>query len=190
MNYDIVLCGVGGQGGLSISVVIAKAALASGFRIKQSEVHGMSQRGGEVLANLRLSSQEIPSPMVPKGKADLILAFEPLEGLRYLPWLSRDRGYLVSSSNPIRNIQNYPDLEQIFAAIRKLPRERLVDAEAIAKESGNAKSANVVLLGVISDLLPIPAEALMAALSETFASKGESVLQSNLRAFENGRIKG
>jgi indolepyruvate ferredoxin oxidoreductase beta subunit len=187
MNYDIVLCGVGGQGGLSVSVVIARAAMAAGYRVKQSEVHGMSQRGGEVLANLRISSGEIPSPMIPKGKADLILAFEPLEALRYLPWLSRDNGILVSAMAPIKNIMDYPDIASVLDEIRRLPRHRLVDADKIAKESGNSKSINMVLLGAISDILPVPSDAIENAIAEIFGKKGEDIVESNIRAYRNGQ---
>ncbi|HET7839194.1 MAG TPA: indolepyruvate oxidoreductase subunit beta, partial [Rectinemataceae bacterium] len=146
MKYDIILCGVGGQGGISVSVVIARAALAEGLQVKQSEVHGMSQRGGEVLAHLRISDTAIASPTIPLGTARLVLAFEPLEALRYLPWLSRE-GSVISATEPIRNIQDYPELEAVHAELRALPKALLVDADRIAKEAGNARAANMVLVG-------------------------------------------
>lgn len=187
MNYNIILAGVGGQGGLSVSVVIARAAMASGLLVKQSEVHGMAQRGGEVVAHLRISDKEIQSPTIPKGEADLILAFEPLEALRYLPWLSADRGTVVTSIGPVRNIPNYPDLAQVLAEIEKLPRHRLLDADAAAKKAGNIKSANVALVGAAADLFPIPAAAVEQSIRALFARKGEAVVDANLNAFKEGQ---
>lgn len=187
MNYNILLAGVGGQGGLSVSVLIARAAMEAGLSVKQSEVHGMSQRGGEVLAHLRISDREIQSPTIPQGEADLILAFEPLEALRYLPWLSADRGVVVSATTPIRNISTYPDIDAVLAEIRALPRHRLVDADAAAKASGSARSANVVLVGAAADLLPVPPEAIERQIEFLFARKGETIVQANREAFRNGR---
>lgn len=189
MNYNIILAGVGGQGGLSISVVIARAAMAAGFLVKQSEVHGMSQRGGEVLAHLRIADVEIHSPTIPMGSADLILAFEPLEALRYVSWLSAERGFVVSARTPIRNIPDYPEIEAIIAEIEKLPRHRILDAEAIAKAAGSAKSANVVLVGAAADLMPLPADLIEKEISALFAQKGEAVVQANMRAFKDGRAQ-
>ena len=187
MNYNIILAGVGGQGSLSISVVIARAAMAAGFLVKQSEVHGMAQRGGEVLAHLRISDKEIQSPTVPEGDADLILAFEPLEALRYLAWLSASRGTVVAATAPIRNIPNYPDIGAVLGEIERLPRRRLVDADAIAKAAGSARSANVVLVGAAADLLPVPPEAIEREIAALFARKGEDVVRANLKAFAEGR---
>jgi indolepyruvate ferredoxin oxidoreductase beta subunit len=186
MKYDILFCGVGGQGGISVSVVVAGAALSLGFSVKQSEVHGMAQRGGEVLAHLRISDGRIASPLIPKGSADLILSFEPLEALRYLPWLSPS-GAVVTATSPVRNIPDYPDIERVLAELRALGATRLVDADAIAKESGNARAANMVLVGAASKLLPMPAASVEKAIAETFARKGEAVVAANLKAFEHGR---
>ncbi len=187
MNYNIILAGVGGQGGLSVSVLIARAALASGYTVKQSEVHGMSQRGGEVVAHLRISEGEIQSPTIPRGSADLILAFEPLEALRYLPWLSASRGIVVSSTTPIRNFSSYPDVAGILAEIKNLPNYRILDAEAIAKQAGNARAANVCLLGAVADLLPVKAELLRKEIEAYFMIKGDAVVRANLKAFDEGR---
>ncbi len=187
MTCDIILCGVGGQGGLSVSVVIARAAMAAGLHVKQSEVHGMSQRGGEVLAHLRISDREIYSPTIPKGKTDIIFAFEPLEALRYLSWLSVERGTVVAAMVPIFNIPNYPDIDSVFGEIRKIPRARLIDADTIAKEAGNVQSANLVLVGAAADLLPVPPKAIEKEVEALFSRKGEAVVQANLKAFELGR---
>ncbi len=187
MTCDIILCGVGGQGGLSVSVVIARAAMAAGLHVKQSEVHGMSQRGGEVLAHLRISDREIFSPTIPKGMADIIFAFEPLEALRHLSWLSAERGTVVAAMAPILNIPNYPDIHSVLGEIRKIPRARLVDAEALAKQAGNVRSANLVLVGAAADLLPVPPKAIEKEIVAFFFKKGEAVVQANLMAFALGR---
>ncbi|MCX7024485.1 MAG: indolepyruvate oxidoreductase subunit beta [Spirochaetes bacterium] len=186
MKYDIVFCGVGGQGGISVSVVIARAAMAAGLQVKQSEVHGMSQRGGEVLAHLRISDKPIASPTIPRGCANLILAFEPLEALRYLPWLSRD-GAVVAATAPIRNIPTYPEIESVLAEIKALPKAVLLDADALAKEAGNARAANIVLVGAAAKYLPLKADAIETAIAENFARKGDAVVSANVKAFQNGR---
>lgn len=187
MTCDIILCGVGGQGGLSVSVVIARAAMALGFHVKQSELHGMSQRGGEVLAHLRISDREIYSPTIPKGRADIIFAFEPLEALRHLSWLSAEHGTVVAATAPTLNIPNYPDIGSVLEEIRKMPRARLIDADALAKQAGNVRSANLVLVGAAADLLPISSEAIEKEIVAFFSKKGEAVVQTNRKAFELGR---
>ncbi|MEN6476372.1 MAG: indolepyruvate oxidoreductase subunit beta [Rectinema sp.] len=187
MTYDMLLCGVGGQGSLSVAVLIARAAMASGLSVKQSEVHGMAQRGGEVLAHLRISDSTIESPTIPLGCADLILAFEPLEALRYLPWLSRESGAIVAASSPVKNIPDYPELESVLAELGSLPRTRIVDAEGIARAAGNPRSANVVLVGAASRLIPVPAESIEREIAEFFARKGEEMVRINVKAFQDGR---
>lgn len=186
MKYDIVLCGVGGQGGISVSVVIARAAMAAGLRVKQSEVHGMSQRGGEVLAHLRLSDSEPASPTIPLGSAALILSFEPLEALRYLPWLSKESGTVVSAIAPLKNMAGYPETEKVLAELKALPRAVLLDADALAREAGNVKAANMVLVGAAAKYLPVKPEALEKAIAELFGRKGEAVVEANLKAFRHG----
>jgi len=186
MKYDIVLCGVGGQGGISVSVVIARAAMASGLRVKQSEVHGMSQRGGEVLAHLRISDSEPASPTIPLGSASLILSFEPLETLRYLPWLSKDKGTVVSAIAPLKNMAGYPETERILAELKALPRAVLLDADALAREAGNVKAANMVLVGAAAKYLPLESAALEKAIQELFSRKGEAVVEANIKAFRHG----
>lgn len=186
MKYDIILCGVGGQGGISVSVVIAQAAMAEGLQVKQSEVHGMAQRGGEVLAHLRLADGPIASPMIPEGTARLVLAFEPLEALRYLPWLAPDAA-VVAASAPIRNIPNYPEIETVLAELRGLPNSLVLDADALAREAGNVRAANMVLVGAAAKLLPLKTSSLEKAIADTFARKGEAVVAANLKAFEHGR---
>ncbi|MDA8409953.1 MAG: indolepyruvate oxidoreductase subunit beta [Treponema sp.] len=188
MNYDMILCGVGGQGGISISVIIAKAAMAEGFRVKQSEIHGMAQRGGEVLAHLRISTEEPASPSIPLGAADLLLSFEPLEALRHARTLSVTGGSLISAIAPVKNITNYPDLEALLSELRALPRVFLVDADAIAKAAGNARAANMVLVGLASTLMPISPGRLEEETTAFFARKGQAVVDANIAAFREGRL--
>ena len=105
MKKDIILCGVGGQGILSIATIIGEAATKAGVNLKQAEVHGMSQRGGDVQSNLRLSTEQIWSDLIPLGGCDLILSMEPMEALRYLPYLSKN-GVVVTSNKPFVNVPN------------------------------------------------------------------------------------
>ena len=183
MKYDVILAGVGGQGVLSVAAIIATGAMKAGLQVRQSEVHGMAQRGGAVQAHLRLADREIASDLIPRGGAQMILAMEPLESLRYLGYLDPE-GVLISSSDPLVNIPDYPELEGLLAAIRRLPRHRLVDAAALA--GGSAKAANMVLVGAASPFLPVGREVLESSIRELFAGKGESVVEANLKAFSAG----
>jgi indolepyruvate ferredoxin oxidoreductase beta subunit len=189
VKFDIVLAGVGGQGVLSVSAVIASAALASGLQVKQSEVHGMSQRGGAVSANLRLSDRPIASDLVPLGSASLMLAMEPLESLRYLSFLSAD-GTVITATAPFENIPDYPPMAQVLDAVRLLPHAILVDADRLAREAGSARAVNMVMVGAASNVLPVAAAAIERQIAERFASKGEKVVEQNLRAFRAGREAG
>ena len=110
MKKDIVLCGVGGDGIVSVAKIISDAALNMGMNLKQSEIHGMSQRGGSVFSHLRISDDEIFADVIPEGQADIILSSEPMEALRYLPWLSKE-GWVITNNDPFINISNYPDME-------------------------------------------------------------------------------
>jgi indolepyruvate ferredoxin oxidoreductase beta subunit len=186
MKYDVILAGVGGQGVLSLSSIIAAAAMQEGLSVKQSEVHGMSQRGGAVLANLRMANQPVASDLVPVGGASLIVSLEPLESLRYLRYLSPS-GAVVTSTVPVKNIPDYPDLERLLDAVRTLPHPFLIDAEAAARKAGSAKAANMVLIGAASRLLPLRSETIERCIAQRFASKGQAVVTQNLNAYRAGR---
>jgi len=190
MNYDMILCGVGGQGGISVSVVVAKAAMAEGYRVKQSEIHGMAQRGGEVLAHIRISDGEPASPSIPVGAADLVISFEPLEALRNAQWLSVERGTLVSGISPYKNIPDYPDIEAVLGELRALPRVLLVDADSLAREAGNVRAANMVLVGLASTLMPLSVARLEEETAAFFERKGKAVVDANIVAFRKGRDAG
>jgi len=186
MKKDIILAGVGGQGILSIATVIGEAALQEGLYLKQAEVHGMSQRGGDVQSNLRLSSEPIMSDLIPKGGADLIISLEPMEALRYVEYLKPD-GWIVTSCVPFLNIPNYPDLEQVLAHIKAYKNHVLLDVEALAKEAGApAQAANMVLLGAAIPMLGIDHDKMIAGVARVFARKGENIVNTNIAAVEAG----
>ena len=186
MKQDIILAGVGGQGILSIATVIGSAALEQGLYIKQAEVHGMSQRGGDVQSHLRLSTDPIHSDFIPHGGADLIVSLEPMEALRYLPYLAKD-GWIVTSSVPFQNIPNYPDLEKVLEELRKLPRVIILDVEATAKEVNSPRSANMVLLGATSAVMGLlDPDKLRDGIRRIFARKGDAVVDANILAFDAG----
>jgi len=186
MKFDIVLAGVGGQGVLSLSAIIASGAMKEGLFVKQSEVHGMAQRGGAVLANLRLSDKPIASDLIPKGSAAMILSMEPLESLRYLSYLRPD-GALITSTTPVVNIPDYPNLEELLAKIRGVPGSLLVDSDHIAKVAGSARAANMVMVGAASHRLPVKVDTMEHYIEGTFKKKGEQVVAVNLKAFRAGR---
>ncbi|MBP5317749.1 MAG: indolepyruvate oxidoreductase subunit beta [Bacteroidales bacterium] len=186
MKLDIKLCGVGGQGILSIATIIAEAATAAGLHLKQAEVHGMSQRGGDVQSDLRLSTDPIWSDLIARGGADMILSMEPMEALRYLPYLASD-GIIVTSSKPVVNIPNYPDQAAVLAEIDAMPHSVRLDIEEMARDNGLPKSANVVLLGMAAPFIKlIEPQQLRDAVARVFAPKGEAVVAANLKAFDLG----
>ena len=186
MKKDIKLSGVGGQGILSIATVIGEAATEAGLQLKQAEVHGMSQRGGDVQSDLRLSTEEIFSDQISLGKADLIVSMEPMEALRYLPYLSKD-GVIVTSSKPFVNIPNYPDEAALLAELDALPHVAKLDIEQLAKEHKMPKSANMILLGMATRYIEIlTPDQMRSAIAHIFARKGEQVVNDNLKAFNLG----
>lgn len=185
MKKDIILAGVGGQGILSIATVIGEAALNEGLHIKQAEVHGMSQRGGDVQSNLRISSSEIHSDLIAKGGADLVLSLEPMEALRYKSFLAPD-GWIVTHSVPFENIPNYPPIDAVLDELKAFGRTILVDVDAIAKEAGNPRGANMVLLGACAHLLGLGSEKFEDGIARIFQRKGTEVVEMNINAFRAG----
>lgn len=187
MKKDIILCGVGGQGILSIATIIGEAATKAGVNLKQAEVHGMSQRGGDVQSNLRLSTEPIYSDLIAQGGCDVVISMEPMESLRYLPYLSKN-GVIVTSNKPFINIPNYPEEKALFEELDALPNEVIkLDIEQVAKDAGNARGANMVLLGMAAPFIEIvTVEQLRSAIATIFARKGEAVVEANLKAFDEG----
>ncbi len=186
MKADIILSGVGGQGILSIAAVIGEAAVHQQLFLKQAEVHGMSQRGGDVQSNLRVSSTPIYSDLISRGKANLIIALEPMEGLRYAEWLSPE-GWLVTNKTPLINIPNYPDETELLDTLNARPRTIILDVDAIAKELGSARVANMVMLGAATPFMDIPYSAIEAGIASLFSRKGEEVVAMNLKALAAGK---
>lgn len=186
MKTDIILSGVGGQGILSVATIIGEAATRMGLTLKQAEVHGMSQRGGDVQSNLRLSDAPISSDLIPLGAADMILSLEPMEALRYLPYLSAE-GWIITSTAAFKNIPNYPDEEALMAELNSQPHVVALDIEKLAKENQMPKSGNVILLGAAAAFLKtLDASTLRESVGRIFASKGEAVVEMNNRAFDLG----
>ena len=186
MKKDIILCGVGGQGILSIATVIGEAATRNGLCLKQAEVHGMSQRGGDVQSHLRLSTDEIWSDLIPHASADLVISMEPMESLRYLAWLSAS-GTVVTSSKPFVNIPDYPAAELLQGELAALPSVVSLDIEQIARDLSSPRSANMVLLGMAAPYIGIlQIEQLRDAIITVFSRKGQAVVEANLKAFDAG----
>ncbi|MDR3252236.1 MAG: indolepyruvate oxidoreductase subunit beta [Tannerella sp.] len=185
MKTDIILSGVGGQGILSIAAVIGEAAIKEGLYMKQSEVHGMSQRGGDVQSNLRLSDRPVASDLIPLGQADLIISLEPMESLRYLPYLRRD-GWIVTNSQPFVNIPDYPDVAVIIAEIEKLPNRVVIDVEAIAKDLGSVRVANIVMLGAAAPFVGISFDKIAEGVRSIFSRKSEDIISLNIKALNAG----
>ena len=185
MNTDIILSGVGGQGILSIATIIGAAAINDNLYIKQAEVHGMSQRGGDVQSNLRISSTPIASDLIPLGKADLIISLEPMEAMRYLPYLKKD-GWVITNTEPFVNIPDYPDLDTLMQRIEALPHHVALDVAAIASEATSPRAANIVLLGAAAPFLGIDIAKIEDSIHSVFARKGDAIVEMNIKAFRAG----
>ena len=185
MKFDIILAGVGGQGVLSVAAIIARGAMIDGLKVRQSEVHGMAQRGGAVLSHLRIANVDPAGDLVPKGSADLILSMEPLESLRYIDYLSPG-GKIVTSRNPVVNIPDYPEMDYLMAKLEELNCAVSFDDKESAKEAGAVRATNMVMVGAAAPLLPIKAESLTQAIQEIFASKGAEIVGINEKAFHLG----
>ncbi len=185
MNTDIILSGVGGQGILSIATIIGAAAINDNLYIKQAEVHGMSQRGGDVQSNLRISSAPIASDLIPLGKADLIISLEPMEAMRYLPYLKKD-GWVITNTEPFVNIPDYPDLDTLMQRIEALPHHVALDVAAIASEAASPRAANIVLLGAAAPFLGIDIAKIEDGIHSVFARKGDAIVEMNIKAFRAG----
>ena len=186
MKLDIILSGVGGQGILSISTIIGEAAVKKGLYLKQAEVHGMSQRGGEVQSHLRISDKPIYSDLIQKGKAHLIISVEPLESLRYVSYLSED-GWLITNTNPFINMANYPNIDEVLREVQKRPNHIMLDATKIAKDLGSQLTMNIVMLGAAANFMPIDFADLQEAIKTIFANKGDKIVEMNLNALKAGR---
>ena len=186
MKKDIILCGVGGQGILSVATIIGEAATKAGVNLKQAEVHGMSQRGGDVQSNLRLSSDPIHSDLIARGAADLVVSLEPMEALRYAGYLNPHSGWIVTNTVPFVNITNYPEMSDIQAELDRLPRVIAFDVDAAAKQISSPRSSNMVLLGACAPILGIAPDLLANGIRRVFAAKGQAIVDANISAFNHG----
>lgn len=171
---------------LSVASIIAHAAMSEGLEVRQSEVHGMAQRGGAVLAHMRIADGKIAGDLVPKGGADLIISMEPLESLRYVSYL-KPNGILVTAAEPFNNITDYPDINKIHSSIKSLPKWRIVQSAVLAKEAGLSKAVNTVMVGSAERFLPIKAQSLEKTITEAFSKKDTAVVQLNIKAFRLGQ---
>lgn len=189
MKFDMIVSGVGGQGILSISFVVDNAALEENLHFKQSEVHGMAQRGGAVVSHLRVSENEIFSDLVPAGSADLLMSMEPLETLRYLNYRSPG-GVIVSSVSPFVNIPNYPELDGVIEKLQQAENHTLVNADGLAREAGSTYAQNIVMLGAASYLIPMENKTLEKYIEVLFQAKGERIIKVNIDAFRYGAMAG
>ena len=188
MKTDIILAGVGGQGILSIATVIGNAALADNLYLKQAEVHGMSQRGGDVQSNLRISSNPVSSDLIPLAGADVIISLESMEALRYVPYLSKE-GWIVTNTVPFVNIPDYPQLTDIDSELMNFNNVVAFDMDAVAKEVASPRASNMVLLGAATPFIGIDENKIEAGIRAVFARKGETVIVSNIKAFRAGLEK-
>lgn len=184
--FNIVIAGVGGQGVLMASRVLSESALASGMDVKQNEVHGMAQRGGSVISFVRIG-ERVNSPVVTPGTADLLISFEPLEALRYIHYL-KPGGMLVynkvaiNPSTVASGLATYPsDVEERIA--RACPNAHGIEALSIAREAGNAKAVNMVMVGSVLSALPLDPRVVMGVVKAVSGGKGADV---NLKALEGG----
>jgi indolepyruvate ferredoxin oxidoreductase beta subunit len=187
---DIVVVGVGGQGVILISSISGKAALKAGLPIRSAETHGMAQRGGSIINHLRIGC--VFGPMVPTGGADILLALEPAEALRYAHYLARD-GVALVNTNPVlpstvtTGQSRYPPLEEILAPLQRICRDiKTLDATKLAVKAGNPQTMNVVMLGALSKYIPLREEMLIESLTESVPAK---FLEVNRRAFELGKAE-
>lgn len=186
MKTDIILAGVGGQGILTIATILGAAALKDNLYLKQAEVHGMSQRGGDVQSNLRISSNPIYSDLIPYGSADLIVSLEPMEALRYIPYLSKE-GWVVTNTNPFVNIDNYPEMKEVESELENCGNVVAFNMDETAKSLMSPRSSNMVLLGAASPFIDIKVDEIETAIINLFSKKGEKIVNSNLEAFRAGR---
>lgn len=190
MEYNIVFTGVGGQGVLLASQIIGNAAFEADEKLRMGEIHGMSQRGGSVLAHVRFG-EEVYGPMVPVGKADVMVALEPMEALRYAEYLKED-GTLLVNVNPEEPLPvqegetEYPDEDALEADLASFGDLVTVDADALAREAGDKIVSNVVMLGALQAVEGFPL-AESAVLDSLEAQVPDDAHEPNLTAFELGQ---
>jgi indolepyruvate ferredoxin oxidoreductase beta subunit len=188
-KFDLLITGVGGQGAILASDIIGKATVAAGLPIRAAETHGMAQRGGSVVNHIRVGNDY--GSMIPKKGADLLLALEPMEAVRYLDFL-KDGGVIIVNTQPIvpvtvtSGLAKYPEVSDIIDALSEKYIVKAFNADELANEAGNRLAMNVALVGAVSGYLPIPKETLLESVKTLVPQK---TIEVNLRAFEMGRKK-
>ena len=187
-SKSIMIVGVGGQGSLLASRILGNVLLSQGYDVKVSEVHGMSQRGGSVVTYVKYSEDKVYSPIVELGEADAIISFEVLEAARYVSYLKKG-GKIIVSDQQIDPMPVITGAAQYPAGIVKKIRDKGIhildlDALSLAKEAGNAKAANVVLMGALSNIMDFDEQVWLDAVRACVPQK---FLELNLKAFDLGR---
>lgn len=188
-DFDLVIAGVGGQGAILASDIIGRAAVREGFSIRAAETHGMAQRGGSVVNHIRIGC-ELGS-MIPLGGADVLLALEPSEALRYLDYLAED-GVVIVNTEPILPVTvtsglcTYPNIEEIMVSLQGKRKVIGFNASQLATTAGNVQAMNVVMVGAISNYLPISVDVMRDCVRELVPPKTVDI---NVRAFEVGRAQ-
>ncbi|AKB75802.1 Indolepyruvate oxidoreductase subunit IorB [Methanosarcina lacustris Z-7289] len=188
-KLDLLITGVGGQGAILASDIIGKAAVVSGLPIRAAETHGMAQRGGSVVNHIRLGTDL--GSMIPKKGADVLLALEPMEAVRYLDFL-KDGGVIIVNTQPIipvtvtSGLAKYPDVQEILDVLSEKYIVKAFNADELASEAGSRLAMNVAMVGAVSGYLPIPKEILIESVKALVPQK---TIEINVRAFEMGRRK-
>lgn len=188
-KLDLLITGVGGQGAILASDIIGKAAVNAGLPIRAAETHGMAQRGGSVVNHIRVGNNY--GSMIPKKGADLLLALEPMEAVRYLNFL-KDGGIIIVNTHPIipvtvtSGLTKYPEVSDILDVLSEKYIVKAFNADEVASEAGNRLAMNVVMVGAASAYLPIPKGILLESVKVLVPQK---TVEINLRAFEMGRQK-
>ncbi len=190
---NVLVVGVGGQGVIMVSKILARLSQMQGFEVKQSEVHGMAKRGGSVFSHIRFG-EEVWSPTISKGEADVVLGLEWAEGLRWLPYLKKDKGTFIADTKRIvppfacRDRTYFADHGYaglgVAEIIEKVPNAFAPDATGMAVELGNERVANTILLGILSTVMDFPVKSWLEVLPEFVPSK---TVEANLKAFKQGR---
>ena len=188
-KFDLLITGVGGQGAILASDIIGKAAVTAGLSIRAAETHGMAQRGGSVVNHIRIG--QAYGSMIPKKGADIMLALEPMEAVRYLDFL-KDGGVIIVNTQPVVPVTvasgqaKYPEVSDILDALSEKYIVKAFNADELAFEAGSRLSMNVVMVGAVSGYLPIPKETLLESIKALVPQK---MVEVNLRAFEAGKQK-
>jgi indolepyruvate ferredoxin oxidoreductase, beta subunit len=188
-KLDLLITGVGGQGAILASDIIGKAAVTEGLPIRAAETHGMAQRGGSVVNHIRVGNDY--GSMIPKKGADILLALEPMEAVRYLDFL-KDGGIVIVNTQPIipvtvtSGLTKYPEVSEILDFLSQKYIVKAFNADEVAFEAGNRLAMNVVMVGAVSGYLPISKEILLESVKALVPQK---TVEVNIRAFEMGRQK-